>query len=240
MTVLGKKAPTFRTPSASAPAMAVHERVWERPDAGRQRVLVEPSWKPWGTYALLFSMGGVFISQLAVLATLGEAVHSRVFPIGPDWYLAPWTLLTSTLSHGGFVHILFNGLVLFFFGPHLERLVGTKPFVALFLAAGAVSGILQVLIDPGLALGASGAINMVLGALVLIMPNARILLYGIIPIRFWVATVAFALLDVLGFLGYGREGIGNVAHLAGLALGLWVGYRTKQDLARRGVRLQYD
>lgn len=220
--------------------MAVHERVWERPDAGRERVLIEPSRKPWGTYAILLSMAAVFAAQYAVLFAFGLEAHNRIFPIGPEWYLAPWTLLTSTLSHGGFVHILFNGLVLYFFGPHLERLVGTRRFVVLFLLAGAVTGILQVLIQPGLALGASGAINMVLGALVLIMPNARILLYGIIPIRFWMATVGFALLDLFGAFGYGGEGIGNIAHLAGLALGLGVGYRTKKSLEARGVRLRFE
>lgn len=185
-------------------------------------------------------MGAVFVAQYAVLFAFSLDAHNRIFPIGPAWYASPWTLLTSTLSHGGFVHILFNGLVLYFFGPHLERLIGTKRFVALFLVAGAVSGVLQVLIQPGLALGASGAINMVLGALVVIMPNARILLYGIIPIRFWMATVGFALLDILGFLGYGAEGIGNVAHLSGLALGLWVGYRTKRALEARGVHLRFE
>lgn len=240
MTILGKKTPTFRTPLGVTPRVATHERVWERPDAGRRPVLVEPSRKPWGTYTLLLTMVGVFVAQLAVLNVLGVAVHNRVFTIGPEWWLAPWTLLTSTLSHGGVAHILLNGLVLYFFGPHLERLVGTRRFVALFLLAGAVSGVLQVLLQPGQALGASGAINMVMGALVLIMPNARILLYGIIPIRFWMATVAFALLDVLGFLGLGQEGIGNIAHLSGLALGLAVGYRIKQDLGRRGVRLHYQ
>ncbi len=221
--------------------MAIHERVWERPDAGYDRppgALVAPPSRPYGTYGLLATMGATFVLQLVVSLYAG-GLHDRIFPIRPDWWTVPWTLVTSTFSHGGVVHILFNGLVLYFFGPHLERLLGTRPFVLLFLLAGALTGVLQVLIQPGLALGASGAINMVFGALVVLMPKAKLLLYGVIPIRFWVAAVAFALLDVFGFLGYGQGGIGNVAHLSGLALGLFVGYRLKKGLEERGLRLSY-
>lgn len=219
--------------------MAIHERVWERADAGRDPPPAVD--RPVGTYGLLGAMVAVYVAQFVVLLTYGVGLHNRIFAIGPDWYVTPWTVVTSTLSHspGTIFHILFNGLVLYFFGPHLERLVGTVRFLVLFFAAGALAGILQVTIDPGLALGASGAIQMVFGALVVIMPQAKLLLWGIVPMRFWMAAVGFVLLDVLGFLGYGDPDIANVAHLAGFALGLLVGYRTKKDLEARGLRIHY-
>lgn len=243
MTVLATIPRTFEAVVCAA-CVAIHERVWERPGAGdevRPIPVFDPSWKPRGTYGLLLAMVVVYGAQLAVFFSFGADAHNRVFPIRSMWWLAPWTLVTSTFSHSlaNLFHLLINGLVLYFFGPHLERLLGTRRFVVYFMVAGAITGALQVLIQPGLALGASGAINMVFGALVIIMPQARVLLYGIIPIRFWMAAIGFAALDVLGAFGYGAQGIGNVAHLSGLALGLWLGYRTRQDLAARGLRVQH-
>ncbi len=227
--------------------MAIHERVWERPDAGYPSQpatgvparLTNPAWRPMGTYGLMATMGIAFVLQIAVSSLYGVALHDRIFPINPTWWLSPWTLITSTFSHGGFWHIFVNGLVLYFFGPHLERLLGTRRFVLLFVAAGAISGILQVALQPGLALGASGAINMVFGALVMIMPRAKVLLYGIIPLQFWLAGTLFVALDVLGALGYGQGGIGNFAHLSGFALGLWLGARTKRELSDRGIQMRH-
>lgn len=192
-----------------------------------------------GTHGLLGTMLGVGALQILVISLYGIAMHDRIFPINSTWWLSPWTTVMSIFSHGGFWHIFLNGFVLYFFGPHLERLLVTKKFVLLFIAAGIVSGILQVALQPGLALGASGAINMVFGALVVIMPRAKVLLYGIIPLQFWVAGILFVALDVLGVIGYGPGGIGNFAHLSGFALGLWLGARIKRDMADRGIQLQY-
>ncbi len=118
--------------------------------------------------------------------------------------------------------------MLYFFGPTLERILGTRAFVAWFFAAGAVSGILQAELSTawgsGLpALGASGALFFVFGAMVVLFPNQTLLLYGIVPIKFWIAGVLFAALDILGAFNP-NDRVGNFAHLAGALLGIGLGF----------------
>ncbi|MGE0354003.1 MAG: rhomboid family intramembrane serine protease, partial [Gemmatimonadales bacterium] len=36
----------------------------------------------------------------------------------------PWTIVTYMFLHGGFGHILFNMITLFFFGPRVEERLG--------------------------------------------------------------------------------------------------------------------
>ncbi len=221
---------------------------WLRPGFPSRRpayaAAVSRPWRPVGTYGLLGTIGAVFVLEFAVLNS-APAWFGRLFVIDVDWPLRPWSLVTSTLSHGGFEHILFNGLFLFFFGPTVERIVGTKRFVALFLVAGALSGVAQVHLEAALggggggALGASGALMMLFGLLMVLMPRQKILVYGVVPVPFWAAGIGYAALDVLGAFNPG-DGIGNFAHLSGMALGIGYGAWLRGDLRRRGLRLVHS
>lgn len=220
--------------------MAIHERVWEN-DAPSQRYVEPVAWKPRATHALLAIIGGVYLLEWLAYSIGGPGLMAWFFAIGPlgdwPWYMRPWTLITSTLAHAfpGFGHILINGLMLFFFGPILERLIGAKKFLFWFFVSGAIAGIVQVTISSHLALGASGALMMIFGALVIIMPKEKILVYGIIPVPFWAAGIGYALLDVFGAIGP-STGIGNFAHLTGMAVGLWLGWGTRKNLLERGFK----
>lgn len=221
----------------------VHERVWERtPDRPSERAggMLRPShdWKPYGTYGLLGTMLVVFILENATASD--AARFEALWTVGPQWWLRPWTPITSTFAHGSVNHLLINGFVLFIFGPILERILGLRRFLVLFIASGALSGILQVEInqavfgDSAAALGASGAIMMVFGALAVVMPTQKILLFFIIPVPFWAAAAGYAAYDLL--LGVvGTDNVGHFAHLAGMALGAAVGLRLRQRMRERGL-----
>ncbi len=191
-------------------------------------------WTPRGTYGLLAAIGAIFVLEHAVFFALGENAFAALFLIAPDWYIRPWSLVTSTLAHAPFslLHILFNGIMLYFFGPLAERLLGLRNYVALFLAAGALSGVLQVTITGGAALGASGAIMMVFGTLMIVMPKQQILIWGILPVPFWAMGLLYAAMDLLGALGP-SDGIGHVAHLSGMAIGIAVGFRLRDKYKGR-------
>lgn len=201
-------------------------------------------WQPYATYTLLGVIVLFYIAQLLTISQ-SEETHHRIFVINFDWHTEPWTLITATLSHDptGFFHILINGLVLFFFGPTLERLIGWKRFVILFFVAGAVASVAQVYLTHLIwgftehgGLGASGAILMIFGALMIVMPNEKVLIWGIIPVPFWLAGIGFALLDLFGALNP-LSGVGNFAHLTGMALGIWVGWDIREKMKRQGLRL---
>ncbi len=202
----------------------VHHRVWEQE---------EKPWRPIATYALLGAMVGVYLLQLGTIRDV--PLHNRLFTIDNDWLLRPWSLVTSTFAHDpySFGHILINGLMLFFFGPQLERILGRRDYVSLFLVAGAITGILQVELSQawgvGLpALGASGALFFVFTTVVVLFPNNTILLYGIIPLKLWVAGVLFAIIDIIGAFNP-FDAVGNFAHLAGATVGLGLGFGLRKN-----------
>jgi membrane associated rhomboid family serine protease len=182
-------------------------------------------------YLFLALMWVTFGLQFAVQGLFGGGVMRTLFVLQSDHLTHVWTWVTSIFAHGGLYHIAGNSIVLYFFGPVVERYVGSKRFAALFLASGVVAALGFVVASVALGgggvsvVGASGAIFAVLGVLTVLNPKMRILLYFVIPIPLWLFTLGFALLSVFFFLSPGAAasaGQGNVAHFAHL-LGLVVG-----------------
>ena len=83
---------------------------------------------------------------------------------------APWQVLTSAFTHSEVMHVAANMLALWFLGPPLERVLGRARFLAVYgISALAASAAVMWLSAPdAVALGASGAIFGMLGALLLI------------------------------------------------------------------------
>ncbi|QLG28596.1 rhomboid family intramembrane serine protease [Halorarum halophilum] len=149
-----------------------------------------------------------------------------------------WTWVTSVFAHGGFTHIVFNSIALYFFGPVVERRLGFKRFTALFLVSGVLAGLAQIgasmVLDPGSVtgvVGASGAIMAIMGLLTVLRPNLKVYLYFVIPMPLWVLTIGFAVISVLwGFsVAPGGGNSANWAHLAGLVIGFAYGAMVKGD-----------
>ena len=125
--------------------------------------------------------------------------------------------------HAGFGHIFGNMITLYFFGSFLSQLVGRNKFLMLYFGGGILGNILYLLLgDPlSIAVGASGAVYAVAGALVMMMPNLKVRLYFILPMPLWVVVlVFFGLWSIPGFM----PGIAWQAHLGGLIVGLIAGY----------------
>lgn len=185
------------------------------------------------TTYLLIAISAVFVLELVVQAT-APSLFRRLFVLDSTWPTKPWTLLTSVFAHGGFSHILFNGIVLFFFGPLLEKRIGSRRFLYLVLAGGVLAGLAQITFystflgqESGV-LGISGALMAVMGALTVLGPRIKVLIFFIIPAPLWALTIGYAALDTLGFFAQ-SGGIAHLAHLTGLALGLFVGYRLREQ-----------
>jgi len=136
----------------------------------------------------------------------------------------PWTLITSMFVHASFFHFLFNMLALFFLGSYLTRLIPNKAFLTVYFGGGLLGGIFFWLLGPStaIAVGASGAIFAVGGALAVLVPNLRVFVFPIpIPMPLWVAIIGgFVLLSLLPFVAW-------EAHLGGLAFGALAGYLFK-------------
>ena len=218
--------------SRTAQAGASLDRVWAKVD-GKM------------TYVFLGIMAGVYLLERITLPALGEDGFLSLWAIKPNFLVQPWTIVTSVFAHSlrDLNHLLFNGLALYFFGTVTERLIGTKRFTYLFLSAGMVAGIAQVLLMKvvfnvdSAALGASGAIQGVMGTLVVLAPTLTVLVFFVIPAPLWALAIVFVLLDLVGFISPGGT-VANAAHLAGFAIGLAFGYRLRQKGLRAVVRKQ--
>jgi membrane associated rhomboid family serine protease len=89
------------------------------------------------------------------------------------------------------------------------------------------------------AVGASGAIYGVLGALAVLTPFAMVYIYGIIPMPMIAVAVIWGLLDFFGMFAPGD--VAHGAHLGGLFVGVLYGFYLRATVKRRyrKVLLQY-
>jgi len=141
-----------------------------------------------------------------------------------------WTLFTSIFMHAGFFHLFANMLSLLFVGNLLEKILGRKRYLHLYLLAGIFSGILFVLssqIFPSdlnsYAVGASGALFGLIGVLMFLTPNLPVYLM-FVPIPIKMKYVAPGMLVLLWLISIGADiPIGNIAHLGGLIVGVIYG-----------------
>ena len=76
-----------------------------------------------------------------------------------------WRLLTPVLLHGNLLHLATNNFALNSLGPLTERLSGRTRFAAVYVAAGVAGSLASFAMSPAPAVGASGAIFGVGGAL---------------------------------------------------------------------------
>lgn len=147
------------------------------------------------------------------------------------------TLLTSGLVHSGVPHLLFNMLTFYFFGPQLERVIGTVHFVILYVLSLVMSEARTYLQHRNdsryAALGASGAVSAVLFAAIVYFPTQSLF---ILPIPIPIPAPLFA----VGYLAYAwyssrhtHDRINHTAHIDGAITGLLFVAVTDADAYRR-------
>jgi membrane associated rhomboid family serine protease len=134
------------------------------------------------------------------------------------WFWQPFTYL---FLHGGFVHWLFNMLMLWMFGQQLESRWGTRYFLFYFVTCGVAAALCVWAINPNSAAVTIGASGSVLGLLVgfaMMFPDAVMLFMFIFPMRVWQAVVLIALIELFAGIE-SRNMVVRFAHLGGMAGG---------------------
>jgi membrane associated rhomboid family serine protease len=182
-----------------------------------------------------------------------EITHFKNFPIpvgqdgwGRTYYMerdiSPFlTFLTSMFMHGSLWHLLGNMLFLWIFGNNIEDYLGRLKFIFFYLVCGLGASLAHILfhfnsLTP--VIGASGAVSGVMGAYLILYPNARV--RSLVFIFFFFTFVdipAFIFLIVwfiFQFLNIGGQGIAWLAHVGGFLIGLllikW--WHTRQNRRR--------
>lgn len=131
----------------------------------------------------------------------------------------PWRLLAHAFLHENVVHLLFNMMGLWAFGPALERSLGSLRFVALYLVSSLGGGIAVCLLyDPRQpVVGGSGALFGMMGALVAMNMRSGRHVFAFLDFegpRRLIGTIVVNL--VLGFV---IPMVSNTAHIGGLIAG---------------------
>ncbi len=141
----------------------------------------------------------------------------------------PWTLITYMFLHQGFLHILFNLLILFFTGRIFMEYMGGRKLLSVYLLGGLAGGLLYLIFynifpafEDFLATsnnrGASAGVMAVLIGAATYAPRFPVKLFFVLNLEFrWVA-VLLLLMDLI-YLGDGNNAGGHIAHLGGAALG---------------------
>jgi membrane associated rhomboid family serine protease len=134
----------------------------------------------------------------------------------------PWTFLTYAFFHDGFLHLLFNMLVLNFASSLFLTFFTEKQYLGLYILSAIFAGVVFALSFYFLNLssfvvGASAAIMAILVATTTYQPlmTVRLLLIG--NVKLWHITVVILVLDVMQFR-LGNMG-GHISHLAGAVFG---------------------
>jgi membrane associated rhomboid family serine protease len=141
-------------------------------------------------------------------------------------------LVTHLFVHADFIHLLLNVVFLFCFGNAVNAKLGQVSFLLLYFLFGAVAGLGWLLLGPNTpAVGASAAINGIVGVFVVLFPRNHVrMMYswrlrgaGSFELPALVVVLLFLGFDVLGVLLDSDSNVGYVAHVIGLAAGVLTG-----------------
>ncbi len=156
-----------------------------------------------------------------------------------------WTVFTSMFMHdpGSIFHIFANMASLVFLGGFLERIIGSKRFIGIYLISGIMASLTFVYLTwifngdlTIAAVGASGAIFGIAGLTSVLVPKMKVYIMFIpIPIPMWIAVILMLSLMWIASLLFGLS-IGNFAHLGGFLTGLIYGFYLKKKFPAK-IRL---
>ncbi|CAN5630739.1 rhomboid family intramembrane serine protease [soil metagenome] len=144
----------------------------------------------------------------------------------PEDKSVPASLFTHLFLHAGLLHIAGNMLFLWIFGNNVEDRLGHLSYLVFYLLVGVIAMLGHSLAnfdDAIPAIGASGAISVVMGAYVLFRPRDRILAavpWFVFQVVYIPAYAFLGLYFVVQFFTPNDAGIAWVAHAAGMAAGL--------------------
>ena len=137
--------------------------------------------------------------------------------VGTDGY-ATYQWITYMFTHANFMHILFNMLFLFMFGPIVERAYGGTKFLIFYLVAGILAALVQFAFTDAMLLGASGSVFGVILASTLLRPHIKVYLFFIIPMSLWIGTSLILVYELYSAF-FISDGVGHFAHLGGALMG---------------------
>ncbi len=183
----------------------------------------------------VFVLNNVFAVVTADEFGVTRAVHRPLFELGyfsvaqAIFNLQVWRFVTFQFLHHDLNHILYNMLALFFFGPMVEQVLGSRRYILFYLLCGVAGPLmyivmwaLHILVATGTEpmVGASAGIFGVLIAAAFVAPDTTVMLQFLIPVK--LRTLVWLMLGYAVFTvitPHGPNAGGEAAHLGGAAAG---------------------
>jgi membrane associated rhomboid family serine protease len=180
--------------------------------------------KPRVTWALLIANVLVFgLQSISAGQVVNDfAVSAQHIYVG-EW----WRLITGAFLHSGVFHIAFNMWALYVIGPELERRLGSVRFAMLYLLS-AIGGSVAIYLFGNVAVGASGAIYGLFGALFVVAKRLGYDARGVL----WLIGINIVMTFVL-------PGISWQGHLGGLVTGTLVAVAFAYAPAKNRTAVQF-
>ena len=183
-----------------------------------------PIYSPWANMALI----GVI--SVVTLLFWGDALSPTTLNamVLDGW--KPMGLVGHVFLHADMMHLLGNMIFLWVFGNAINAKLGQIGYLGFFLFCTLAAAMAHNLFDGGLAIGASGAVNGIVGFYIALHPLNRIHCFywvfvkaGIFTVTgFWLVLFWF-ILDLWGAF-WGTSLIAYWAHIGGLVGGFAVGW----------------
>ena len=138
-----------------------------------------------------------------------------------------WQFVTYMFVHGSFSHLFFNMFALVMFGRVIERELGSKEFLLFYFVCGILGGMISYLfyliqgVESAAIMGAPGCIYALLFLSAVLYPNARLLLFFIIPVKMPVAVILYIAIEVVDQVVGLQGGVAHLIHLSCIAIA-WI------------------
>lgn len=193
---------------------------------------------PW-VRGLIISNAVVYLLTITVLTS---PWFNTAFALHPGEMNARWwTMVTYMFLHAGFLHLAFNMLMLFFFGPAVEERMGGSSFGLFYFTCGFGGAVVSLLASPiapaSSIVGASGAILGVALAFAMHWPNAPIYIFPLpVPIKVKWLVGFLVIVNLLMARAGVNDGIAYTAHLGGLLFG-FIYIASEERVVRRSRRV---
>lgn len=145
-----------------------------------------------------------------------------------NFLLQPWSIFTYSFFHGGFGHLFWNMLVIYFVGRIFLNLFDAKRFLNVYFLGVMLGGLFFILgynIFPAFfnvnayLIGASAGASAILIFVCTYIPNQEVRLI-FFNVKLWYIGVAVVLIDLIQLPASGNAG-GHLAHLGGALFGYW-------------------
>ena len=192
------------------------------------------TYAPAATLLLIVAIGATFMWQISVgalkdqasIVAAGALVRERVMQG------EAWRLLSATLLHGNFEHLVGNAVSLYILGMACEHAYGMRPMLVVYLASGIAGSLLSVANGPGPSVGASGAIFGLMGAVLVLFwkHHAELLVRDK---RIGVVVAAWAIFTIIQ--GLVTPMVDNAGHVGGLLGGMVTAWAMRPRILERKV-----